>query len=203
MCGISGIAGPAADPERLRAMVRVQAHRGPDDQGTFFAPGIALGHNRLSVLDLSAAGRQPMVSADGRYRIVFNGEVYNYLELRREMDGHEFRTRTDTEVVLAAFARWGEECLDRFIGMFAFAIWDERERRVFAARDRFGVKPFYYHCAADGTLRFASEIKALHASGVERTPDEGTWATYLSRGLYDHAASTFWSDVGAFPPVTA
>ena len=183
-------------------MVVAQRHRGPDDTGTFADPsGIAgLGHNRLSILDLSAAGHQPMSNSDGSLWIVLNGEVYNYLELREELSGYPFRSWTDTEVILAAYERWGERCLDHFLGMFAFLIWDTRARRLFAARDRFGVKPLYYSLRPDGTLLVASEIKALHAAGVTATPDAATWATYLAHGLYEHSEETFWKDVRSLAP---
>src|SRR5262249_21227740 len=148
--------------------------------------GVAgLGHNRLSIIDLSDAGRQPMSDSTGRYWIVFNGEIYNYLELRDELD-YQFQTRTDTEVLLAAYQKWGKACLDKLIGMFAFAIWDEKDRRLFAARDRFGVKPLYYKHSPKGNLLLASEIKALHSAGVPSYPDTIAWATYLAYGLYDH-----------------
>lgn len=202
MCGIAGIAGKAASAAAVAQMLEVQRHRGPDAYGVFNSPtGTAvLGHCRLSIIDLSDSGRQPMCDSSGRYWIVFNGEIYNYLELRRELDArYAFRTQTDTEVLLAAYTVWGPDCLDRLIGMFAFAIWDEAERALFAVRDRFGVKPLYYHCLQDGSICFASEIKALHAAGVPAEPDELSWANYLARGMYDHSERTFWSGVSALP----
>ncbi|HYH81418.1 MAG TPA: asparagine synthase (glutamine-hydrolyzing), partial [Longimicrobium sp.] len=201
MCGIAGIFGSGWPAERLEAMVAAQTHRGPDATGVYTDPaGLAgLGHNRLSIIDLSAAGTQPMADAGRRYWIAFNGEIYNYRELREELGDYPFRTRTDTEVVLAAFRRWGEGCLERFVGMFAFLLWDEQEKRLFAARDRFGVKPLYLHQGPGGTLRAASEIKALHASGVERRADAAAWAGYLAHGMYDHAARTFWEGVEQLP----
>ncbi len=203
MCGIIGIFGPGVERTQLDAMVASQRHRGPDATGTHISPsGLAgLGHNRLSIIDLSDAGRQPMSDASGRYWIVFNGEVYNYLELREELAGrYAFRTKTDTEVLLAAYQQWGEACLDRLIGMFAFAIWDEREQTLFAARDRFGVKPLHLHEPSGGGLWLASEIKALHAAGVPAVPDNGAWATYLASGMYDHETRTFWQDIRRVPP---
>ena len=181
-------------------MVRVQRHRGPDDAGVYLdASGLAgLGHNRLSIIDLSNSGHQPMQSAYGGYWIVFNGEIYNYRELRAELSDYPFSSATDTEVILAAYCRWGEACLERFQGMFAFLIWDERKRSLFAARDRFGVKPLYYQ--AGSTLRIASEIKALHAGGIPAEPDERTWATYLTHGRYDCSDKTFWKNIVALPP---
>ncbi|WP_406700177.1 asparagine synthase (glutamine-hydrolyzing) [Singulisphaera sp. Ch08] len=203
MCGIAGVFGQAVGPSPLEVMVGCQRHRGPDAFGMWTSPSglAALGHRRLSILDLSDAGRQPMASDDSRYQITFNGEIYNYIELRNALGGMElFRTRTDTEVLLAAFARWNSACLDRLIGMFAFAVWDEWNQTLFAARDRFGVKPLYYYEPPRGGLWIASEIKALHAAGVPLEPDEGTWATYLASGLYDHDDWTFWKGVRRLPP---
>lgn len=203
MCGIVGILGNGWADEQLRAMVRVQKHRGPDGDGVYIDPQhkAGLGHNRLSIIDLSDAGRQPMFSGDGNLVVTYNGEIYNYLELRRELESsYAFRTRTDTEVLLAAYQKWGTGCLDKLIGMFAFVIWDESKKAAFAARDRFGVKPFYYHQTIDGTLLFASEIKAIHAAGIPRVADESTWATYLTHGLYDHSDRTFWKEVKCLKP---
>ena len=183
-------------------MVATQRHRGPDGEGTYVDPEgrVALGHNRLSILDLSDAGRQPMADAQGRFRIVYNGEIYNYLELRKELEGgYPFSSQSDTEVLLAAYANWGAGCLDRLIGMFAFAVWDERDRVLFAARDRFGVKPFYYHTRPDGSLLFASEIKALWAGGAPARPDAAAWASYLSGGVYEQSGRTFWEGVESLP----
>jgi asparagine synthase (glutamine-hydrolysing) len=202
MCGIAGIFGPSRSRQRLEAMVASQRHRGPDAEGIFESPGGAalLGHNRLSIIDLTPAGQQPMSSGDGRFWIVFNGEIYNYLELRAELCDYRYHSNTDTEVVLAAFERWGEACLDHFIGMFAFLLWDEWEHRLFAARDRFGVKPLNYHFAADGTLLLASEIKALHAAGVPAEPDPLVWSTYFTYGVSDQSERTFWQGIKSVPP---
>ena len=183
MCGIAGLIG--REPEaRVGAMLGAIAHRGRDDEGVWTsAPGAdasraCLGHRRLSIIDVSAAGHQPMLSADGRYALTFNGEIYNYRELRRQLEarGRRFRTDCDTEVLLHAFAEWGEECLPRLNGMFAFAVWDERERTLTVARDRLGVKPLYYTAPAESggaaAFVFGSEVKALLASGlVERALD--------------------------------
>ena len=184
-------------------MVACQRHRGPDASGVYVSPeGTAgLTNNRLSIIDLSEKGRQPMSGSKGRFWIVLNGEIYNYLELRKQLaDNYEFKTRTDTEVLLAAYERWGEACLNKLIGMFAFAIWDEHTQTLFAARDRFGVKPLYYSRLPSGELAIASEIKALHAIGVRREPDSIMWATYLTYGLYDHSERTFWKNVKALAP---
>ena len=184
-------------------MVVSQRHRGPDANGVYLCRGrvAGLGHDRLSIIDLSDAGRQPMSDPSGRYWIVFNGEVYNYLELRAELASrYSFRSQTDTEVLLAAYQVWGEACLDRLLGMFAFAVWDEREQQLFAARDRFGVKPLYVHEPATGGLWLASEIKAFHAAGLPAAPDPAVWATYLGTGMYDHQRETFWRGVRQVPP---
>jgi asparagine synthase (glutamine-hydrolysing) len=170
MCGIVGQAGlqRAADPRNLQRAMDALIKRGPDDSGSWVEGATAFGHRRLSIIDLSPNGRQPMSSPDGRYVIVYNGEVYNFLTLRDELAGHwgEWRSQSDTEVILAAYARWGPACLERFHGMFSFAIWDRQTRSLFAARDRMGVKPFYYH-ADPGSVLFASRPRALFALDPE------------------------------------
>lgn len=183
-------------------MVASQRHRGPDATGIeIYNDGLAgLGHNRLSIIDLSPAGSQPMTGGNGRLHLVFNGEIYNYRELRTELGDYPYTSRTDSEVILAAYEKWGKDCLDHFIGMFAFLLWDEGEQTMFAARDRFGVKPLYYATLPDGSLRLSSEIKALHAGGVPADFDETTWSTYLTTGLYDHSDRTFWRGVRQVPP---
>ena len=183
MCGISGVVGhELRERAQLEAMVAAQHHRGPDDSGIYIDDlgGAGLGHNRLSIIDLSAAGHQPMCNQDSSLHLTFNGEIYNHLELRLELREYPFRSQSDSEVLLAAYERWGVQCVDHFIGMFAFAIWDSHARSLFIARDRFGVKPLYYHLSSGTTIYFASEIKALHAAGVEAEPDLETWATYLT-----------------------
>jgi asparagine synthase (glutamine-hydrolysing) len=166
MCGIAGIiAGDGAravDPVLVERMCDALAHRGPDGAGVWSEPGVALGHRRLSIIDL-AGSPQPMLSADRSSVIVFNGEIYNFRELRRELAGagFVFRTAGDTEVILAAYARWGPDCLTRLDGMFAFALYDCRRRRLFLARDRLGVKPLYHARLPDGSIAFASELKGL------------------------------------------
>jgi len=168
MCGISVIVGASADAAAsVDRMVASLGHRGPDARGAHSVPGATLGHTRLSIIDLEC-GEQPMADMSGRYLITFNGEIYNYAELRDELSaaGASFRTHSDTEVVLAAYARWDAAALHRFRGMFAFAIWDAAERTLFAARDLFGEKPLYYAALGDGGLVLASEVKALIASGV-------------------------------------
>lgn len=184
MCGIAGWIDPQAHPDVVRIAVQrmcdAMVHRGPDDAGLQPVSGGALGMRRLAIFD-PANGRQPMRSPDGRYTLVFNGALYNFADLRRELApaGWSFRTQCDTEVLLAAYIRWGEACLARFRGMFAFAVWDEHERSLFLARDPFGIKPLY--CRASGaSLLFASELNALAASGVCPTDlDPGAAADYL------------------------
>ena len=185
-------------------MTAVQHHRGPDDRGVALLEGdtVGLGHNRLSIIDLSQAGHQPMLNAGGGLTIVFNGEVYNYRELKQELSGYPFRGDSDTEVVLAAYERWGENCLERFVGMFAFAIWDAEKRHLFCARDRLGVKPFHYAQLA-GRFLFASEVKALLAAGVPAAPDGESWGLYLAHGVYELPGRTFFKEVQALPPAHA
>lgn len=202
MCGIAGLFGRGWNRVQLERMATSQHHRGPDDRGVFVDPtGVAgIAHNRLSILDLSPAGHQPMRNAAGSLWIVFNGEIYNYLELRQELGSYPFRTHTDTEAILAAYEKWGESCVDHFLGMFAFLIWDVREQRLFAARDRFGVKPLYYASDSHGKLSVSSEIRAMHAAGVPRQLNENTWATYLAYGMNDHSESTFWDGISSLGP---
>lgn len=198
MCGIAAALGGEAPRAAVAAMVAHQRHRGPDAQDLWSddAAGVALGHDRLAIRDLSDAGRQPMTDPTGRFWLSLNGEVYNDLELRAELeDGWTFRTKTDTEVLLAAWARWGEACLERLLGMFAFVLWDRRERTLWAVRDRFGVKPLYLHRPASGGLLAASEIGALLAAGVPAEADRGSWAAYLARGVHDEGRRTFWRGI--------
>ena len=173
MCGITGLYHLATpkpvDPARIERMCAAMAHRGPDGQGVWTAPGVGLGHLRLSIIDL-AGSPQPMASSDGRAMLVFNGEIYNYRELREELRGFgaEFRTDGDSEVILAAWQKWGPACVSRLHGMFAFAIYDLTERTLFLARDRLGVKPLFYAPLSDGSVAFASELKGLLANPLLR-----------------------------------
>ncbi|SMQ74663.1 asparagine synthase (glutamine-hydrolysing) [Altererythrobacter xiamenensis] len=173
MCGIAGIFHPETvkpvDPVRVERMCDAMVHRGPDGSGVWTAPGIGLGHRRLSIIDL-AGSPQPMHSADGRAVLSFNGEIYNFRELRRELEreGARFKTDGDSEVILAAWQRWGVNCLSRLDGMFAFAIWDTEKRTLFLARDRLGVKPLFYTRLSDGSIAFASELKGLLAHPLLR-----------------------------------
>jgi asparagine synthase (glutamine-hydrolysing) len=162
MCGIVGYVG-TGDEAQLRAMCRAIKHRGPDDEGVFVASGVGLGSRRLSIIDLSG-GHQPLSNEDGAVWVTFNGEIYNFRELRANLTrarGHEFRTKTDTEAIVHAYEEYGDDCVSHLSGMFAFALWDSRRERLLLARDRLGIKPLYYAQLDDGTLAFASEIKAL------------------------------------------
>jgi asparagine synthase (glutamine-hydrolysing) len=188
MCGIAGLwqrDGGPVEPKALQRFTRSLANRGPDGEGFSFSDRgeFGLGHRRLAILDLSPAGAQPMCYADGRYWITFNGEIYNFLELRRELEalGHLFRSQTDTEVILAAYSQWGPNCQFRFNGMWAFAIWDTAAETLFLSRDRFGIKPLCY-LDASGRFAFASELKAFrHLDDFEAQIDEAT----LRRALVD------------------
>ncbi|MEW4447863.1 XrtA/PEP-CTERM system amidotransferase [Qipengyuania sp. JC766] len=193
MCGIAGIfhcgTPQAVDPARIAAMTDVLAHRGPDGSGVWTADGVGLGHRRLAIIDL-AGSPQPMHSPDGDAVIVFNGEIYNFRALRTELEaaGARFRTDGDTEVILAAWQRWGPDCLSRLDGMFAFAIYDRTKRELFLARDRFGVKPLFTTLLPDGSLAFASELKGLLAlPDVTRAVDPLAIEDYLTWGFVpDH-----------------
>jgi asparagine synthase (glutamine-hydrolysing) len=167
VCGIAGIFnlnGHPVSPGLLRRMTDAIAHRGPDGEGFYTDRYVGLGHRRLAIIDLSPAGHQPMVTADQQYALSYNGEIYNFQELRAELESlhYRFRSRTDSEVVLHAYAEWGEDCVDRFNGMYAFAIWDKQRQSLFLARDRYGIKPLYYTFAGDAFV-FGSEQKSLLA----------------------------------------
>ncbi len=199
MCGINLIyafseSAPPVDREELLRTRDAMRLRGPDDAGEWHGPDgrISMGHRRLSIIDVSEHGHQPMTSPDGRYAIVFNGEIYNYRELRRELDaaGIRFQTTSDTEVLLAMFARDGERMLMKLRGMFAFCVWDARERSVFMARDPYGIKPLYY-ALTDSSLRVASQVKALLAGGaVSRTIDPAGVVGFLVRGTVPQPFTT-------------
>ncbi len=193
MCGIAGIfhleTAKPVDPARVRLMTDAMLHRGPDGNGCWTAPGIGLGHLRLSIIDL-AGSAQPMLSEDEADVLTYNGEIYNFQEVRAELSamGHRFRTSGDTEVILAAWRQWGVGCLDRLNGMFAFAIHDQRTQRLFIARDRLGVKPLHYAALPDGSVIFASELKGLLAHpALRRAPDAQAVDDYLAFGYVpDH-----------------
>src|SRR5215510_6686648 len=203
MCGIAGIVSDTGGSleSRLGPMIDAQAHRGPDAWGVWSDDLCALGHRRLSIIDLSEAGRQPMANADGGVLITFNGEIYNFQQLRRELEslGHNFRTRTDTEAIIYAYEQWGVDCLHRLRGMFAFGIWDRKRRRLFLARDRVGKKPLFYGQFGDHFL-FASELQGLLADkDVPREVDPQAIDAYLSYG-YVSAPHTAFKGVYKLPP---
>jgi asparagine synthase (glutamine-hydrolysing) len=208
MCGIVGTwerahGGLDARRERIGAAMDALRHRGPDDHGVWVgqAGTVVLGHRRLSILDVSHAGHQPMVSRGGRYVLTYNGELYNYLELREELEasGTQFLSSSDTEVVLEGFARWGEALLERMVGMFAFAIWDDIEQRMFLARDRAGEKPLYY-ASADKAFAFASELGALRElPWVDSGIDPDAVAMYLEH-QYVPAPLTIYRGARKLPP---
>jgi len=201
MCGIIGIKGELPSLEIFQAARDVMEHRGPDDSGVFYYPKdkIAIGHRRLSIIDLSTSGKQPFWSNDDRFVITFNGEIYNYLEIKKEIgDRYIFKSKTDTEVLLAAYIIWGDKMLEKLNGMFAFAIWDRETNVLFCARDRLGEKPFYY-TKTDSVLCFASEIKALLALGAHRKPNEKIIFDYLFYGFYDHTDETFFEGIKKLP----
>ncbi len=207
MCGIAGVL--RAEPVHLAAaerdvarMVPTLAHRGPDGSATWSDGWVSLGHTRLSIIDLSDLGCQPMHTADERFALVFNGEIYNYRELRSELQslGHRFRSQSDSEVLLAAYREWGERAMEKLNGMWAFAIWDRERQQLFASRDRAGKKPLYYATAPDGALYFASEVKALRAVGFRFGINPQAAFDFLAQGTYGHlGASGFFDGVLQLP----
>lgn len=206
MCGIAGffaLDGRLAQAAVVQGMTDAVAHRGPDGQDIYLDGSVALGHRRLAIIDLSAAGNQPMVSADGRFVIVYNGELYNFQELRAELEtlGSRFQSRCDTEVILNAYAQWGAPSVSRFNGMFAFAIWDRQARTLFVARDRYGVKPLYYAWAGQAFV-FASEVKALlRHPGISAALDQEGLVEYLTFQNY-LSYRTLFKGVRLLPPGT-
>jgi asparagine synthase (glutamine-hydrolysing) len=200
MCGIAGIIGEKANAVALNGMLKVQNHRGPDYTGAWIEnQSIALGHNRLSIIDLTESANQPFHSDCGNFVMVFNGEIYNYLELRSELvPYHTFKTNSDTEVLLVAYQRWGVDCLNKCNGMFSFAIWDKKEQKLFAARDRFGVKPFHYFWDGSNFV-FASEINPFWECGIPKSPNESVWLKYFAEGSYGLPDETFWHSIKQLP----
>lgn len=203
MCGISGIWNRVQKPvdrSLLRDFTQVIAHRGPDDSGYYFDDdcGLGLGHRRLSIIDLSSAGHQPMASGDQKYWLVYNGEIYNYLELTAELVdlGYQFRSHSDTEMILAAYQAWGYACLDRFNGMFAFLLWDSSKQLLWAARDRFGVKPLYIWEQSPNFIAFASEIKQFtKLPNWKAQANPQRCYDFLAYGMLDHTSETMFKDV--------
>jgi asparagine synthase (glutamine-hydrolysing) len=205
MCGIAGkvyfAADRKVDPQMLRMMTDVMSHRGPDDVGIYQRGNVGLGHRRLSIIDLSPAGHQPMCNEDRTVWVIFNGEIYNYKVLRRQLEneGHKFHSQTDTEVIVHAYEEYGTECAKYFDGMFAFALWDERCRRLVISRDHFGIKPLYYYHSSE-FVSFASEIKAIFEDEeVSRELDEQALSNFLSLH-YVPAPRTMFADVQKLRP---
>ncbi len=203
MCGIAGLfnlKGEPASPIQLRNMTDAIAHRGPDGEGFYTDSFVGLGHRRLAIIDLSPSGHQPMITQDGQYAITYNGEIYNFQELRVELESHgfRFRSRTDTEVALYAYVKWGPACLSRFNGLFAFVIWDKTRQQLFIARDRYGIKPLYY-AMLDGTLLFASEQKAiLTHPGIKKELDLEALIEYFTfQNIFTDR--TFFKAIKLFP----
>ena len=199
ICGLYNVGGAPADPEAVRRMRARLDHRGPDDEGEHFDGPAGLGFRRLSILDL-AGGHQPMSTADGRATIVFNGEIYNHPELRRELEsaGARFRTRSDTETILELYAREGASAFGRLNGMFAVGLWDRERRELVLARDPIGIKPLYY--SFDGKrLAFSSELRSLVSCGLETSLDHAGVLDYLAFGQV-HAPRTIFSRVLKLPP---
>lgn len=200
MCGIAGMVGSRSQKSVVGEMCESFAHRGPDNTGLWEDSNYCvLGHKRLSIIDLSSDGNQPFLSRSGRYSLVFNGEIYNYIELKKELGGMPFRSDSDTEVLLYSFEKNGQDFLQDLNGMFAFSIWDIKEKKLFAARDRFGVKPFYY-AIKEGQFYFASEIPSLFEAGIPRRPNEKVWASYFTSGKYSVGKETFWEGIYSLEP---
>lgn len=196
MCGINGFNWE--DKKLLGRMNASTKHRGPDGEGILAEEGVSLGHNRLAIIDLDPRAGQPMESIDRNLVIVFNGEIYNFKELKAELSDYHFKTESDTEVILAAYKKWGRNCVERFNGMFAFAIWDRARAELFLARDQIGIKPLYYY--NDGTkFIFSSEIKAILEHKIARKLDRIAFAEYL-RLLYVPAPLTMFEGIFKFPP---
>ena len=197
MCGIAGLFDTRAKQtfprELMQRMNDIQLHRGPDESGYHFEPGVALAHRRLSIIDISS-GQQPLFNEDESVVVVFNGEIYNFQELIPELTalGHRFHTRSDTEVIVHAWESWGEACVERFRGMFAFALWDRNRQTFFMARDRMGVKPMYYAILDDGTLMFGSELKVLmQHPGLDRSMDPLAVEEYFALGYVAEPRTIF------------
>ena len=199
MCAINGF--NFRDENLISKMNAVTHHRGPDGTGIFMGEGVSLGHNRLSIIDLSDSASQPMQSDDGNLVIVFNGEIYNFADIKKELgDFYKFRTASDTEVILAAYQKWGAKCVKKFNGIFAFAVWDKSKRELFLARDPIGVKPLYYFW--DGRkFIFSSEIKAILEHNISRALDKEAFNYYL-RVLYVPEPLTMFESIKKFPPAS-
>lgn len=201
MCGIYGVINQKLDRDLAMKCLNTMTHRGPDGFGLWQEKDVTLGHRRLSILDLSEAGSQPMAYANERYHMTFNGEIYNFVEIRRELEqkGYTFRGDSDSEVILAAFCEWREKCVDKFNGMWTFAIWDSREQSLFISRDRFGVKPLFYANLPGGGFAFASEMKALLPLLTEVRPNQEMFARYFLNNHYENQPDCLIEGIKRFP----
>ena len=199
ICGISGFTWK--DPDLIEKMNLALKHRGPDDQSTYIDDNVSLGHRRLSIIDLSPAGRQPKCNEDASIWIVFNGEIYNFQEIRAKLEksGHQFSSNTDTEVIIHSYEEWGTCCVERFNGMWAFAIYDKNKGTIFVSRDRFGVKPLYF-CKHEKGLIFSSEIKGILQHSIECAPNEKAIYDFLVLSFVDHLPQTFFQGIDRLMP---
>lgn len=199
MCGINGFSW--ADKTLIEAMNQAACNRGPDDEGVFIDDNVSLGHRRLSIIDLSPAGHQPMCNEDETVWIVYNGEVYNFQEIRNQLEnlGHKFKSRTDTEVIIHSYEQWGEKCFDMFNGMWAFCIYDKKKQQLVLCRDRFGIKPLFY-CLQDGKLIFSSMISGILAHNIQTSPNQKAIMEFLAYNLEHCDKETFFNNVSSLEP---
>ena len=191
MCGINGFTW--SDPDSIQKMNSVTKNRGPDDEGVYIDSTVSLGHSRLSIIDLSPKGHQPMCNEDETIWLTFNGEIYNFGEIREDLikAGHSFKSHTDSEVIIHAYEQYGLECLHRFNGMWAFCIYDKKRNQLILSRDRFGVKPLYYHIS-EGKIIFSSMISSLFCHPVKKDMDISVIMEYLAFNLVNHDTRTFF-----------
>ena len=204
MCGISGIINKnnnVVDLESITHMTNLIKHRGPDDEGFFIKNNFAFGFRRLAILDLSADGHQPMHYLDQRYTLIFNGEIYNYLELKKELieNNYKFKSNTDSEVILASYDMWGEDCVNKFNGMWSFAIYDSINNKIFCSRDRFGIKPFYYS-SLNSQFIFGSEIKQLLHFQKNTFVNKEVLIDFIATSFCEHKKETFFEEISTLPP---
>ena len=203
MCGISGIFNTDKKPvhaSQIESMNNLITHRGPDGHGVYIDGNLGIGSTRLAIIDLREIANQPMTDTDGRYVIVYNGEIFNYVELRNELlkKGYRFNNNSDTEVILNSYKEYGEDCLHKLNGMWAFAIWDKKEKSLFCSRDRYGIKPFYYY-KDKSRFVFGSEIKQILDLGVDKTVNDEIIYDYLVFNFIDHTEQTFFKNVQKLP----
>lgn len=203
MCGISGLFnfnGSPVQKSQIESMNRLIYHRGPDGNGVYINGSVGLGSTRLAIIDLREEANQPMHDADNRFVIVYNGEIFNYVELRKELieKGYKFNNNSDTEVILNCYREFGEECLHKLNGMWAFAIWDTKEKTLFCSRDRYGIKPFYYYRDSERFI-FGSEIKQILDCGVDKTVNDDIVYDYLIFNFIDHTEQTFFKNLSKLP----